>query len=125
MQRTNHSRLFCPESNGVLISIINDKWQRSIGGLVVGDDELVDARVPGCQGGLFGCHPSRFHPGTVRYSPCEMPLYVACYCEHEELNKATRTAQGPLLCPQSRGQAARRGPGGCGEQGGGRLLQLH
>lgn len=90
MHYTNNSGLFHQESNGVLISIINDKWQRSIGGLVLGDDKLVDAQVSGCQGGLFGCHPSCFHSGTVHYSPCEMPLYIAWYCEHGELNNATQ-----------------------------------
>lgn len=118
MHYTNNSGLFHQESNGVLISIINDKWQRSIGGLVLGDDKLVDAQVSGCQGGLFGCHPSCFHSGTVHYSPCEMPLYIAWYCEHGELNNATTTTQGLLLYPQSRGQVARRGLGVVGERAG-------
>lgn len=116
MHYSNNSRLFLWESNGVLISIINDKWQSSIGGLVLGDDKLVDAQVSGCQGGLFGCHPSRFHSGTVHYSPCEMPLYIAWYCEHGELNNATTTTLGLLLYPQSRGQVAQRGLGVVGSR---------
>jgi len=116
MHYTSNSCLFCLESNGVLISIINDKWQRGIGGLVVGDDKSVDAQVSGCQGGLFGCHPSCVHSGTVHYSPCEMPLYIAWYCEHGELNNATTSTQRLLLYPQSRGQAAQRGLGVAGSR---------
>lgn len=101
MHYTNNSRLFHQESNGVLISIINDKWQRGIGGLVLGDDKLVDAQVSGCQGGLFGCHPSCFRSGTVHYSPCEVPLYIAWYCEHGELNNATHNHTGPAALPHS------------------------
>lgn len=75
-----------------------------------GDDKLVDAQVSGCQGGLFGCHPSRFLPGTVHYSPCEMPLYIAWWCEQGELNNTGRNQPGALLLqPQSRGQVAQRG----------------
>lgn len=99
MHYTNNSLLFHQESNGVLISIINDKWQCSIGGLVLGDDKLVDAQVSGCQGGLFGCHPSCFRSGTVHYSLCEMPLYIAWYCEHGELNNATHNHIGPAALP--------------------------
>lgn len=101
MHYTNNSRLFHQESNGVLISIINDKWQRGIGGLVLGDDKLVDAQVSGCQGGLSGCHPSCFRPGTVHYSPCEMPLYIARYCEHGELNNAAHHHTGPAAFTHS------------------------
>lgn len=117
MHYTNNSRLFHQESNGVLISIINDKWQRSIGGLVLGDDKLVDAQVSGCQGGLFGCHPSCFHPGTVHYSPCEMPLYIAWYCEHGELNNATHNHTGPAALPTVQRASSSARARGCGEQG--------
>lgn len=99
MHYPNKSLLFHQESNGVLISIINDKWQCSIGGLVLGDDKLVDAQVSGCQGGLFGCHPSCFRSGTVHYSLCEMPLYIAWYCEHGELNNATHNHIGSAALP--------------------------
>ena len=116
MLYTNNSHLFHQESNGVLISIINDKWQRSIGGLVLGDDKLVDAQVSGCQGGLFGCHPSCFHSGTVHYSPCEMPLYIAWYCEHGELNNATTTTQGPAALPTVQRASSSARARGCGEQ---------
>lgn len=126
MHYTNNCRLFHQESNGVLISIINDKWQHSVGGLVLGDDKLVDAQVSGCQGGLFGCHPSCFCSGTVHYSPCEMPLYIAWYCEHGELNNATHNHAGPAAL-QSRGQVAQRGLGGSWGPGrrGNHPLQLH
>lgn len=92
---------FRQESNGVLISIINDKWQRSVGGLVLGDDKLVDAQVSGCQGGLFGCHPSRFLPGTVHYSPCEMPLYIAWWCEQGGLNNTAQKQPGACCSSHS------------------------
>lgn len=116
MHYTTNSRLFHQESNGVLISIINDKWQRSIGGLVLGDDKLVDAQVSGCQGGLFGCHPSCFHSGTVHYSPCEMPLYIAWYCEQGELNNATHTRTGPAALPTVQRASSSVRAGDCGEQ---------
>lgn len=99
MHYTNNILLFHNKSNGILISIINDKWQCSIGELVLGDDKLVDAQVSGCQGGLFGCHPSCFCPGLLHYSPCEMPLYIARYCEHRELNNATHNHIRPAALP--------------------------
>lgn len=127
MHYTNNSLLFHQESNGVLISIINDKWQCSIGGLVLGDDKLVDAQVSGCQGGLFGCHPSCFRSGTVHYSLCEMPLYIAWYCEHGELNNTTHNHIGPAALPtvqRASSSARARGCGGAGLHGN-HLLQLH
>lgn len=114
----HNSCWFHQESNGVLISIINDKWQRSIGGLVLGDDKLVDAQVSGCQGGLFGCHPSCFRSGTVHYSPCEVPLYIAWYCEHGELNNATLNRTGPAALPTVQRASSSARARGCGEQGG-------
>lgn len=99
MHYSRNSLFFYQESNCILISIINDKWQCSIGELVLGDDKLVDAQVSGCQGGLFGCHPSCFHSGAVHYSPCEMPHYIARYCEHGELNNATHNQVGPVALP--------------------------
>lgn len=69
------------------------------GGLVLGDDKLLDVQVSGCQGGLFGCHPSCFHSGTVHYSSCEMPLYIAWYCEQGGLNNTTHSHRGPRALP--------------------------
>ena len=117
MHCTNNSCPFHQESNGVLISIINDKWQRSIGGLVLGDDKLVDAQVSGCQGGLFGCHPSCFYSGTVHYSLCEMPLYIAWYCEHGELNNTTHNRSGPAALPTVQRASSSARARGCGERG--------
>lgn len=105
MLASKRSGQFHQESNSVLISIINDKWWRSIGGLVLGDDKSLDGRVSGCQGGLFGCHPSCFRLGTLHYSLCEMPLYIAWYCEHGEVNNGT-LYPGPALYPQSKGGAS-------------------
>lgn len=128
MHYTNNCRRFYQESNGVLISIINDKRQRCIGVLVQGDDELVDAQVSGCQGGLFGCHPSCFRSGTVHYSPCEVPLYIAWYCEHGELNNATHNRTGPAALPTvqrpSSSERARGWGGGVAGQHGNHLLPL-
>lgn len=74
MQYTN-TILFYQETNGILFSIINDKWWGCSGALVVGDDKLVDAQVSGCQGCLFGCHPSCFRSGTVHHSPRDATLH--------------------------------------------------
>lgn len=83
-----------------------------------GDDKLVDAQVSGCQGGLFGCHPSRFLPGTVHYSPCEMPLYIAWWCEQGELNNTGRNQPGPCCSSHSpEGKSLSEGHPGAREGG--------
>lgn len=87
----------------------------------------MDAQVSGCQGGLFGCHPSCFYSGTVHYSPCEMPLYIAWYCEHGELNNTTHNHWGPAALPtvqRARSSARARVLCGAGQHGD-HLLLLH